>query len=356
MKTIDLSAPELRFAIDVVRQAAILARQIQEETTITPLTKSDSSPVTSADFGVQALVARTLALTFPGEALIAEETSAALRTEGGSAKLAKVMHFVRRLLPDATPEEVCDWIDRGTANPGRRFWTLDPIDGTKGFVRGGQYVVALALIDGGKVQLGILGCPRLGLITDTSGNGEPDSHGCLVAAVRGSGAWHLPLQGPEQPLRLSVSDCGDATCAKVVRSYESEHTDSHLVDELAGFLRLRRQPLLVDSQAKYALLASGKAELFLRPPSPKRPGEGAKIWDHAAGELIVHEAGGRVTDLDGRPLDFSAGRTLSGNRGVVASNGRLHDEALSVLAHLYASRSRRSDECGPPPVGPDGIF
>ena len=112
----------------------------------------------------------------------------------------------------------------------------------------------------------------------------------------------------------------------------------------------------MDSQAKYALLASGKAELFLRPPPPESPGEGAKIWDHAAGSLIVHEAGGRVTDLDGRPLDFGSGRTLSRNRGVVASNGRIHDEALSVLAHLYASRSRRLNDSGPLPAGPDGSF
>jgi 3'(2'), 5'-bisphosphate nucleotidase len=347
MKKIDLSNPELRFAVDVIRQAAILARQIQEETTITPLTKSDSSPVTSADFAVQALVARNLAIRFPGVPLVAEETSAALKTAGGSAKLAKVMHFMKRVVPDATPEQTCDWIDCGAANPGRRFWTLDPIDGTKGFVRGRQYVVALALIDEGNVQLGILACPKLRLVTDGSPNGNPENLGCLLVGMRGCGTWHLPLEGPENPVRLVVSECSEAVCAQVVRSHESEHTDSHLVEELAAFLRLRQPPLLMDSQAKYALLASGRAELFLRPPSPKRPGEGAKIWDHAAGAILVEEAGGRVTDLDGRPLDFGAGRTLSRNRGVIASNARLHDETLSVLEHLYASRNRRLEKDGP---------
>jgi 3'(2'), 5'-bisphosphate nucleotidase len=346
MRAIDLSVPELSFAVDAVRQAAILARQIQEETTITPLTKSDSSPVTSADFAVQALVARNVALKFPGDPLVAEETSAALRTDEGSHKLAKVMHFMRRILPDASPEQACDWIDRGTADPSRRFWTLDPIDGTKGFVRGRQYVVALALIEDGEVQLGILACPKLRLILNASANGSAEQPGCLVVGQRHHGAWCLPLEGLGEPVRLTVSDCSEASCALVVRSHESEHTDSHLVDELAAFLRLRQKPLLMDSQAKYALLGSGKAELFLRPPSPKRPGEGAKIWDHAAGALLVQEAGGRVTDLDGRPLDFCAGRTLARNRGVVASNGRLHDEALSVLAHLYASRHRRLENFG----------
>jgi 3'(2'), 5'-bisphosphate nucleotidase len=56
-----------------------------------------------------------------------------------------------------TAEQVCNWIDHNRVDPGRCFWTLDPIDGTKGFLRGEQYVVALALVVDGQVQIGVLG-------------------------------------------------------------------------------------------------------------------------------------------------------------------------------------------------------
>ena len=71
--------------------------------------------------------------------------------------LEQVTFFVERFLPGTSPAQVCDWIDAGQANPAPRFWTLDPIDGTKGFLRGDQYVVALALLVDGKVQASALG-------------------------------------------------------------------------------------------------------------------------------------------------------------------------------------------------------
>jgi 3'(2'), 5'-bisphosphate nucleotidase len=92
----------------------------------------------------------------------------------------------------------------------------------------------------------------------------------------------------------------------------------------------------MDSQAKYAVLASGGGEVILRLLSPKRPDYREKIWDQAAGALILEEAGGRITDLDGKPLDFAQGRKLINNRGVLASNGYLHETLLQTLAALKA--------------------
>ena len=68
---------------------------------------------------------------------------------------------VQRLLPAVDDEQVCAWIDYGSQNRASRFWTYDPIDGTKGFLRGDQYVSALALIEDGRVMVGALGCPEL---------------------------------------------------------------------------------------------------------------------------------------------------------------------------------------------------
>jgi 3'(2'), 5'-bisphosphate nucleotidase len=85
----------------------------------------------------------------------------------------------------------------------------------------------------------------------------------------------------------------------------------------------------MDGQTKQVLLAAGAAELLMR--IPIEPDYREAIWDHAAGALLVEEAGGRVTDLDGLPLDFTTGRHLLRNTGLIASNGLLHDTVLGVI-------------------------
>jgi 3'(2'), 5'-bisphosphate nucleotidase len=92
----------------------------------------------------------------------------------------------------------------------------------------------------------------------------------------------------------------------------------------------------MDSQAKYAVLAAGGGEVILRLLSPKRPDYREKIWDQAAGSIILEEAGGRLTDLSGKPLDFTQGRLLTSNRGVLATNGSLHEKVLQGLAAVQA--------------------
>jgi 3'(2'), 5'-bisphosphate nucleotidase len=87
----------------------------------------------------------------------------------------------------------------------------------------------------------------------------------------------------------------------------------------------------MDSQAKYAAVAAGQAALYLRLPSPKTPDYREKIWDHAAGTLVVQEAGGKVTDMHGNPLDFANSPRLEHTRGVVVSNGAIHGDVLKAL-------------------------
>lgn len=317
---------ETVFAMSAVREAAGLAREVCSNLVHAVLTKEDRSPVTVADFAVQAVVGRLLAEALPDDVLVAEEDASTLRTSAGQPILATVTDFVSSVLPGATPETVCDWIDRGRGEPGRRFWTLDPIDGTKGFLRGGQYAVALALIEDGEVQIGVLGCPNL------RGGAEPGPFlsGTLAVAVRRAGAWASPLDSNDF-IPLRVSGCDDPRHARLLRSFEPGHTDTDRVTAVTALLGIHVPPLLMDSQAKYAALAAGEADLLFRLLSPQQPDYRECIWDQAAGALIVEEAGGRVTDLDGKRLDFSAGRTLARNRGVLASNGHLHAVALNAV-------------------------
>jgi 3'(2'), 5'-bisphosphate nucleotidase len=339
--TLDNLSSELRFALEVTREAALLARRIQDEMVNSALRKEDRSPVTVADFTIQALVARRLSRTFPATPLVAEESAEALRQSGGEAVAQAVARFVSEFEPDADSSSVRDWIDRGEGETRGRFWVLDPIDGTKGFLRSAQYVVALALVDEGRVELATLGCPRLDLgLARGRARVDPSESGCLLAAARGRGCWIGDLNGGAlSPLRVSsVSAPAEAV---MVRSVESGHTNLTQLERLTEVLRIRRAPLPVDSQAKYALLASGHGDLLLRLISRTNPDYREKIWDQAPGTLIVEEAGGKVTDLDGRPLDFTRGRKLTHNRGVVASNGHLHAAVLEALKAVEEDDSGR---------------
>ena len=330
---IEFSDSKLQVTLDAVRKAARLMRVIQRETVVSSLTKGDKSPVTVADFSAQALIGYMLKTSFPDIPMVAEETSTALRAPEGADLLAQVTGYVQREFSGATEESVCEWIDHGGAESGKRFWVLDPIDGTKGYLRGDQYAVALALIENGKVQIGALGCPNL---TDAI-TPDPDGPGCVVIAARGQGTWVSSMEaGNENWRQLKVSDCSEGSQTRLMRSFESGHTDVGLIDEIADHLGVQVEPVRMDSQAKYAVLSAGGGEVILRLLSPSRLDYKEKIWDQATGALILEEAGGCITDLDGKPLDFTQGRMLVNNRGVLASNGHLHEQLLQTLAALKA--------------------
>ncbi len=325
----DAQHPEVQFAVEAVRRAAMLGQRVKTGMALMNLTKSDFSPVTVGDFAIQACVAHAMSETLPEDKLVGEETADDLRKPEEAEMLRVVVEFVGKAVPGADADQVCAWIDRGGAEASGRFWTLDPIDGTKGYMRGGQYAVALALVENGQVQLGVLGCPNL----DPSCAPETLADGALLVAKRGQGTWVTPMQEPEAPWQpLKVSPCEDPTQARMLRSFEASHTDAEAVDAIAQKLGIAVDPVRMDSQAKYAVLASGGAELLLRLLSPKRPDYKEKIWDQAAGSIILEEAGGKITDLKGNPLDFSTGRQLLNNTGIFASNGALHEAGLAAIA------------------------
>jgi 3'(2'), 5'-bisphosphate nucleotidase len=302
-------------ALEAVSRAARLCARVQASIGSGVAKKEDRSPVTVADFASQAVVCRALAEAFPDDPVMAEEDSGFLAKPENAALRDQVVALVREVHP-AGWEEIRLWIDSNRTRETRpRFWTLDPIDGTKGFLRGDQYAIALALLVDGRPVVGVLGCPNL----------KPAG---LFAAVRGRGAASLPIQGGrETPVR--VSRRGDPADAVMCESFEAGHTVHDRTGEVARRLGLRKPPIRMDSQAKYALVAGGGADLYLRIP----PGAAYRenLWDHAAGALVAEEAGGRVTDLDGRPLDFSLGSTLSANRGIVLTNGLLHEAVLKQV-------------------------
>lgn len=330
MSQINLQA-ELEAAVSAVRDAATVCLSVQKNlVTAATLEKKDRSPVTVADFASQALVCASLAGASSVSAVVGEEDAAELREAGAEETREKVVEHVRGVRgASVSAEQALDWIDLGGVTPDgstERYWTLDPIDGTKGFLRGEQYAIALALLERGQVQLGVLGCPNL-----PGPDGKP---GCLLTAVRGQGAHIQPLsaKGLEGAVQIRVSDITDTAAARFCESVESGHSDQDQSAQIAEALGIREEPVRVDSQCKYAIVAQGEAQIYLRLPTRKDYRE--KIWDHAAGLIVVEEAGGRVTDVRGQALDFSHGRKLENNAGVIATNGPIHERVLEAVARF----------------------
>ena len=313
---------EKRIAMSAVFRAAQLCQQVQADMVKTDaVEKADRSPVTVADFGSQALICQAIGETFPADAIVAEEDSQALLEN--AQLMQRVAGYVNSFAA-STPstQTVCDWIDRGGGKVGERFWTLDPIDGTKGFLRGDQYAIALALIVDGEVKLGVLGCPNLPQKLD-----DPQAQrGCLFVAEKGKGTQMLSLDGKSsQQIRISQ------TIHRFAESVESTHSDLNAHAHIAHQVGIIEPPIRMDGQGKYGVLARGEASVYIRLPNPATPEYRECIWDHAAGTIVVEEAGGVVTDINGRALDFSQGRRMTANRGILATNGALHSQLLASI-------------------------
>lgn len=312
---------QLKAAVAAVRAASDVCRKVQLNlVTADSMQKKDQSPVTVADFASQAIVCRMLKDAFPDVPVVGEEDSGELRadTEGALTLRATIAHH-----SGLSVDRALDAIDHGGFDPSApgstsTFWTLDPIDGTKGFLRGEQYAVALALIEEGQVVLGVLGCPNL------------DREGVMMTAVRGQGTRRLTLDatGGEGEL-VKVSGTTEMARAKFCESVESGHSDQDASVKIAADLGITAEPYRIDSQCKYAAVARGDAEIYLRLPT--KPGYREKIWDHAAGMIVVQEAGGTVTDVAGNPLDFSKGRQLDNNRGIIATGGVAHHLVVEAV-------------------------
>ncbi|TKA57883.1 3'(2'),5'-bisphosphate nucleotidase, partial [Friedmanniomyces simplex] len=305
---------ELHVALLAVQRATLLTKSVFHNHAKGTLNKSDASPVTIGDFGAQALIISALQHNFPNDEIVAEEEAKDLRGDSGKGVRETVWNLVRHTqLEDGKAEEVLggsvksgdamlDIIDKGDSQGGGkgRIWAIDPIDGTKGFLRGGQYAVCLALMVDGEVKVGVLGCPNLpvsdseplkeGIGKDASD--EEGKFGVLFSAVEGQGAHSrgLSKSGLQQAHEIHMKPLENVADATFCESVEAGHSSQGDAAAIASKLGITKSSVRMDSQAKYGSIARGAGDLYLRLPVRKDYVE--KIWDHAAGDLIVREAGG----------------------------------------------------------------
>ncbi len=330
-------------AHEAVFLASAVCREVQRSLEqVKAITKDDKSPVTVADFASQAIVAKVLTDRLgQGVILVGEEDSKWLRQEEHAAHRAAALAAVQTVWEDAAEDEMLDAIDIGAGDTHHTgYWTLDPVDGTKGFLRNQQYAIALAFIERGLPVVGVMGCPNLPRNFNAPLD-RPDRHGSIYAAVRGDGVYEYPCDDrAEKPVRITRLDRAEGEPISVCASVEAAHSNVDDTDRILEHLRTHGhptgEPARLDSQAKYAVTARGQADAYLRLPTKK--GYVERIWDHAAGALVATEAGCFVTDIFGNSLDFSHGRGLEKNKGVVCAPPRVHGLVIGAIGELGIGR------------------
>lgn len=342
-------ARELLVAELAVQRASILTKTVLHQVNRGELSKADSSPVTIADFAAQALIISAVHHAFPADRFIGEECADVLRQD---AELrGRVWELVSTTNLDdaeaegvlATPasvEEMLQMIDLGGQGLGGaqgRHWMLDPVDGTATFIRGEQYAVSLALVEDGREVVGVLGCPNLSLQPGkiTEQTVDRDGLGLMLSAVRSQGANMRSMgTGTLQPSRsIETLSAGpvDLTTLHFVDSTLSDtwwHTKVRQIAERLGAPYPGTE--LWSSHMRYAAQIVGGGDVQMRIP-PLGTSKTAYVWDHAGAQLIFTEVGGKITDIDGKEIDFGAGRELSNNRGIIAAKAGVHGKVLELV-------------------------
>lgn len=390
---------ELRVAMAAVQQAARLSQHIlshaqhnkqqNADSSLPPVpqqedmgvvSKDDLSPVTIADFAIQALLTCTLHHAFPTDRFVGEESAAALREN--PVLLNRVwdsLQFVAASKADddnddhdvvvrtpSSAEEMCDMIDWcGNGQPAdhARVWVFDPIDGTENFVKGLLYAINVALLDAGRQRLSVIGCPNMSVdiaFPATDASLDPAGEGALAYGVRGQGAFVRTLHGAPIPAGDDVLAEGERSGSRRLPRYADADADADTATTTVTALRcltatsvdsgLHKVHAAVADRLgvaypgndllpwvlRWLLLALGVGHatwwLYL---SRDRLG---KIWDHAGAMLLFEEVGGKITDVDGRDISLVAGRKMVANYGFVAAPAPWHGQVLRAVNDVLAEQ------------------
>ncbi|KAL7794290.1 carbohydrate phosphatase [Trichoderma ceciliae] len=351
---------ELDIALAALDQASKLSQLILSSHDKGTITKDDLSPVTIADFAIQALLTATFKHAFPDDTLVGEEDAAELRAN--HALLSRVWELLATIDQDKdvlkgvcklpqTKDQMCDLIDQaGTSHPGGpgsgRVWVFDPIDGTKTYLRGELYAINIGLVIDGKQTLGVVGCPNLSLSHSGplhNSNVDASGKGCIVYAIKGHGAFVRVLQGKPSgergllvplPLNFAAQHLSFVTCTGLV---DSALVGVHeVVAERLGVSFPGSD--LVPWVLRWTAMALGIGNITVW--VYKRRDRYAKAWDHAGAMLLFEETGGKITDVHGKDIDLSAGRKLSANFGFVAAPVDSHAKVLQIVQDVLREQGR----------------
>ncbi|HEU4507527.1 MAG TPA: 3'(2'),5'-bisphosphate nucleotidase CysQ [Pyrinomonadaceae bacterium] len=273
---------ELRVACELARTAgaAILDLYDRPLKVEQKTNYDDLEPVTQADRIANELIVTGLKREFPGDGILAEES-----------------------------------VDTKRRLEKSRVWMVDPLDGTNGFIDGnGDFAVQIGLTEEGQVVLGVVYLPLTGV---------------LYRAITGAGTW---IERPQfEPEKARTSDVKSVVEMRLAASRSHRSPRMNKVVERFGF---REEVQRGSVGIKVGLIIEKQCDVYIH-LSPR-----TKQWDTCAPEVILTEAGGRMTDLFGDPLNYNVPDVQNRN-GLVASNGASHEEIIETLGPLLKEFGRK---------------
>ena len=273
---------ELEVAVDLAKAAgkAILALYEKPLRVEQKSRDNDVEPVTQADRIANELIVNGLKAAFPSDGILAEES---VDTE-------------RRLSKS-------------------RVWMVDPLDGTNGFIDGnGDFAVQIGLVEDGEPVVAVVYVPLSRV---------------LYRAITGQGTW---IERPQRETeRAAVSDRQTVATMRLAASRSHRSPRMNKVVQQFGF---KEEVQRGSVGIKIGLLVEQQSDVYIHLSSR------TKEWDTCAPQLILTEAGGRLTDLFGRPLNYNE-KDVNNRNGLVASNGASHELIIETLAPLLAEFGRK---------------
>ena len=273
---------ELRVACELARTAgAAILEHYEGPLKIEQKTNYDDvEPVTQADRIANELIVTGLKREFPGDGILAEES-----------------------------------VDTKRRLEKSRVWMVDPLDGTNGFIDGnGDFAVQIGLAEEGQVVLGVVYLPLTGV---------------LYRAVSGKGTW---IERPQfEPEEARTSDVKSLPTMRLAASRSHRSPRMNKVVERFGF---REEVQRGSVGIKVGLIIEKQCDVYIHLSSR------TKQWDTCAPQVILTEAGGRMTDLFGYPLNYNV-PDVQNRDGLVASNGASHEQIIETLSPLLKEFGRR---------------
>lgn len=295
---------ELSLAINLVKKASEITEWFRTKHS-SSFVKKDDSPVTLADFASQIFILSEIRKRFPEDQVIAEEESGVFLNSKAEEILKRCYASVEINLEEDLKETLNY---RGPSS--NRQWTVDPIDGTKGFQKNLAYAVGIGLMVESEPKICAIGVPN-----------HRSKSLAIFSAEKNHGA--KVSYGDQDLFKIKVSDIREL---KTSRMCYSLHYNKPWVLDFAKSLGIVNF-IPMDSMAKLCMVAEGSAEIYVKPMNIQR----SFTWDFLPGELLVKEAGGMITDLKGNPIKYINEKCEVTAPGLIASNGINHKVLLDAL-------------------------
>jgi 3'(2'), 5'-bisphosphate nucleotidase len=238
---------------------------------------------------------------------VVPDAPANITTDADRAAQEIILAHIHRVFPyDALCAEEATALLGSVPNTGPRLWIVDPIDGTRGFARkNGQFSVMVGYVDKGRLAVGAVAEPALGRLT---------------YAALGEGCWRRD-DGSASPLPCRVSTTAELSLATLTQSHSrvpGKHSPEVEANNPAQVIET------YSAGIKLVQVARGEADIYLNTY------EAFHDWDIAAGQILVQEAGGKVTGLRGQELQYGLAGAWQ-RHGLLSSNGLLQEAAVAAL-------------------------